>query len=158
MFYSIGQVAEKTGLSAYTLRYYEKEGLLPFVKKNASGIRRYSDEDINWLSMIECLKATGMPLKEIRLYIKWYNEGDGTLSKRLALFRKRRMAVQNEIATLQKIMGKVEFKIRLYEEAVKAGSLEAVTHTKTIDRLRKELFGNPQFFPGLEKTSEIQSA
>ncbi len=158
MFYSIGQVAEKTGLSAYTLRYYEKEGLLPFVKKNASGIRRYSDEDINWLSMIECLKATGMPLKEIRLYIKWYNEGDGTLSKRLALFRKRRMAVQNEIATLQRIMGKVEFKIRLYEEAVKAGNLEAVTHTKTMDRLRKELFGNPQFFPGLEKSSEIQSA
>ncbi len=158
MFYSIGQVAEKTGLSAYTLRYYEKEGLLPFVKKNASGIRRYSEEDINWLSMIECLKATGMPLKEIRLYIKWYNEGDGTLSKRLALFRKRRMAVQNEIATLQRIMGKVEFKIRLYEEAVKAGNLEAVTHTKTMDRLRKELFGNPQFFPGLEKSSEIQSA
>lgn len=157
MFYSIGQVAEKTGLSAYTLRYYEKEGLLPFVKKNASGIRRYSDDDINWLSMIECLKATGMPIKEIRLYIKWYNEGDETLSKRLALFRRRRMAVQKEMATLQKIMGKVEFTIRLYEEAVKVGNLEAVTHTETMDRLRNELFGDPHFFPELEN-SEAKSA
>lgn len=157
MFYSIGQVAEKTGLSAYTLRYYEKEGLLPFVKKNASGIRRYSDDDINWLSMIECLKATGMPIKEISLYIKWYNEGDETLSKRLVLFRRRRMAVQKEMATLQKIMGKVEFKIRLYEEAVKVGNLEAVTHTETMDRLRNELFGDPHFFPELEN-SEAKSA
>ena len=151
MFYTIGQVAKQTGLSAYTLRYYEKEGLLPFVKKNASGIRRYTDEDINWLSMIECLKATGMPIKEIRLYIKWYNEGDGTLSKRLALFRRRQMVVQRELATLEKILGKVQFKIRLYEEAVKVGNLEAVTHTETMDRLRKELF--PE-----RETSEAQSA
>ncbi len=72
--YSIGQVAQKTGLSAYTLRYYEKEGLLPFVKKSDSGMRVYTDSDIAWLSMIECLKATGMPIKEIRLYIKWYSD------------------------------------------------------------------------------------
>ncbi len=157
MFYSIGQVSRQTGLSAYTLRYYEKEGLLPFVKKNSSGIRRYSDEDINWLSMIECLKATGMPIKEIRLYIKWYNEGDGTLSKRLALFRRRQLIVQKEMATLEKILGKIRFKIRLYEEAVKVGNLEAVTHTETIDRLRKELFGDPQFFPEREN-AEAQSA
>lgn len=157
MSYTIGQVAEKTGLSAYTLRYYEKEGLLPFVKKNPSGIRRYTDEDINWLSMIECLKATGMPIKEIRLYIKWFNEGDGTLSKRLALFRKRQVVVLQEIAKLQKILGKVQFKLRLYEEAVKAGSLEAVNHTEAMEKLRDELFGDPHYFPETE-TAEAQSA
>lgn len=156
--YSIGQVAKKTGLSAYTLRYYEKEKLLPFVKKNASGIRRYTEEDINWLSMIECLKATGMPIKEIRAYIKWYNEGDGTLEKRLALFRHRRAVVLKEQEALRKILGKVEFKIRLYEEAVKAGSLEAVSNTKTINELRAKLFGDPQYFPEIAEAVEAKRA
>ena len=65
MSYSIGDVVKKTGLSAYTLRYYEKEGLLPFVKKNASGMRAYSDEDLRWLTMIECLKDSGLQIKEM---------------------------------------------------------------------------------------------
>lgn len=145
--YTIGQVSEMTGLSSYTLRYYEKEGLLPFVKKNPSGIRVYNDSDIGWLSMIECLKASGLSIREIRRYIEWYNEGDSTLLKRLALFRKRREAILQEIETFQKILGKVEFKIRLYEEAVKAGSLEAVNNLEKITKLREELYGDPHFFP-----------
>lgn len=145
--YTIGQVSEMTGLSSYTLRYYEKEGLLPFVKKNPSGIRVYNDSDIGWLSMIECLKASGLSIREIRRYIEWYNEGDSTLLKRLALFRKRREAILQEIETFQKILGKVEFKIRLYEEAVKAGSLEAVNNLEKINKLREELYGDPHFFP-----------
>lgn len=153
--YSIGQVSEKTGLSSYTLRYYEKEGLLPFVKKNPSGIRIYSDDDISWLSMIECLKATGLSLREIRRYIIWYNEGDATLLKRLALFRKRREAVLQEFETLKTILGKVEFKIRLYEEAVKAGSLEAVNNTEKINKLREELYGDPHFFP---ETAQLEKS
>ena len=64
MRYSIGQVAQKMGLTAHTLRYYDKEGLLPFVKKNSSGLRMFSDEDIDWLVVIECLKGTGMQLKD----------------------------------------------------------------------------------------------
>ena len=63
MKYSIGQVAKKTGLTAHTLRYYEKEGLLPFVQKTGSGLRVFSDTDIGWLEMIECLKGVVMSLK-----------------------------------------------------------------------------------------------
>ena len=155
MSYSIGQVAERTGLSAYTLRNYEKEGLLPFVQKNASGLRVYSDSDISWLSMIECLKATGMPIKEIRQYIEWYKEGDATLSKRLELFRKRRLTVMQELSKLQKILGKVEFKIRLYEKAVAAGSLQAVDGSEEINQLREELFGDPNYFPEVEEKKAV---
>jgi len=155
MSYSIGQVAEKTGLSTYTLRYYEKEGLLPFVQKNASGLRVYNEDDINWLSMIECLKATGMPIKEIRQYIELYKEGDSSLSKRLELFRKRKETVAQEIEKLQKILGKVEFKIRLYEKAVEAGSLEAVSQTEEIRQLRDELFGDPNYFPEAEGKKSV---
>ena len=66
MGYSIGQVSKKTGLGVHTLRYYEKEGLLPFVSKTSSGLRTYSDNDLGWIKMIECLKATGMPLTGIK--------------------------------------------------------------------------------------------
>lgn len=76
MYYSIGQVAAKTGLTVHTLRYYEKEGLLPFVRKSSSGLRMFSDNDLGWLSIIECLKETGMPLKGIKQYIDWFREGD----------------------------------------------------------------------------------
>ncbi|MBP5247822.1 MAG: MerR family transcriptional regulator [Fibrobacter sp.] len=155
MSYSIGQVAEKTGLSAYTLRYYEKEGLLPYVQKNASGLRIYNEDDISWLSMIECLKATGMPIKEIRQYIEWYKEGDATLSKRLELFRKRRLTVEQELSKLKKILGKVEFKIRLYEKAVAAGSLEAANNSEEINQLREELFGDPNYFPEVEEKKAV---
>lgn len=152
--YSIGQVAQKTGLSAYTLRYYEKEGLLPFVKKSDSGMRVYTDSDIAWLSMIECLKATGMPIKEIRLYIKWYNEGDATLSKRLALFRRRRLITEQKMKDLQKIQNKIEFKIHLYEEAVKAGSLETVSDTEEMRESRQRLFGDAHFFPTVDENAD----
>lgn len=158
MTYSIGQVAQKTGLSAHTLRYYEKEGLLPFVKKTHSGIRTYNDEDIGWLSMIECLKMTGMSLKDIRQYIEWFSEGDSSLPNRLELFRKRKADILKEMETLKTILGKVEFKIRLYEEAVKLGSLDLAMQSQTIQKLRKKLFGNPHFIPTRNDDAERLSA
>ena len=117
MGYSIGQVAEKMGLTAHTLRYYEKEGLLPFVKKTGSGLRIFSDEDIGWLQMIECLKGTGMPLKGIKQYIDWYIEGDATLEK-------------------------IDYKISLYTEAVRKGKLDAVSDNAVFAAERKRLFGS----------------
>ena len=66
--YTIGQAAEMTGLSVSTLRYYEKEGLLPFVERTGGGRRVFSDEDFRWLSIIECLKGAGVPIREIRQY------------------------------------------------------------------------------------------
>ena len=70
MRYSIGQVAKKLGLTAHTLRYYDKEGLLPFVRKGSSGARVFEDEDVDWLIIIECLKGTGMQLKDIKKYME----------------------------------------------------------------------------------------
>lgn len=130
MGYSIGQVAKKTNLSTYTLRYYEKEGLLPFVKKNSSGLRVFSDNDLNWLSMIECLKETGMPLKGIKQYIDWFVEGDSTLVKRLDMFKQQKIRIEEQIAMLQKNMNRINYKIDLYEQAVAEGSLEQVLKSK----------------------------
>ena len=142
MGYLIGQVARKTGLSAYTLRYYEKEGLLPFIRKNGAGLRVFSDEDIGWLSMIECLKETGMSLKEIRQYIDWYQEGDGTLDKRLKMFEEQKRNLETKLDNLQKNMKKIAYKIKLYEEAVRLGSLDKAHQNEKLREEGKKLFGH----------------
>lgn len=141
MGYSIGQVAKKTGLTAHTLRYYEKEGLLPFVKKNSSGLRIFSDNDIGWLVMIECLKGTGMPLKGIKQYIDWFIEGDSTLEKRLQMFKEQKQKLEEQMAQLQKHMEKIDYKIHLYEEAVKRGGFDKVASNKALEKERKRIFG-----------------
>ena len=142
MGYSIGQVAEKMGLTAHTLRYYEKEGLLPFVKKTGSGLRIFSDEDIGWLQMIECLKGTGMPLKGIKQYIDWYIEGDATLEKRLEMFKRQKVRLEEQMAQLKQHMEKSDYKISLYTEAVRKGKLDAVSDNAVFAAERKRLFGS----------------
>ena len=126
MGYSIGQVAKKTGLTTHTLRYYEKSGLLPFIRKSSSGLRVFSEEDLKWLSLIECLKETGMPLKGIKQYIDWSAEGNSTLEKRLKMFEQHKVNIDKKIALLEKNKSRIEYKIGLYKRAVKFESLEKV--------------------------------
>ena len=83
------QVAKKLGLTAHTLRYYDKEGLLPFVRKGSSGARVFEDEDVDWLIIIECLKGTGMQLKDIKKYMDLCQQGDATVGERLELFKRQ---------------------------------------------------------------------
>ena len=92
--YSIGQVSEKFNLPVSTLRYYDKEGLLPNIERS-SGIRKFSDRDLETLNVIECLKKSGLEIKDIRQFIQWCAEGNGTYSKRLELFIKQKENVEN---------------------------------------------------------------
>ena len=116
-------ILNRSGLSVHTLRYYEKEGLLPFVRKNSSGLRVFSDSDLGWLELIECLKATGLHLKGIKQYIDWYIEGDSTLQLRLDMFRQQKIRIEEQMVELQKHMNKINYKIELYTKAVAAGTL-----------------------------------
>ncbi|MCF6160928.1 MAG: MerR family transcriptional regulator [Furfurilactobacillus sp.] len=128
MAYSIGTIAKKTGLSIYTLRYYDKEGLTPFVKRNeASGRREFTDSDLNFLSVITCLKGTGMQLDEIRDFVNWCMEGDGTLDERLTLFEEQKQVVIDQIGDALKNLQKINHKINYYQKAVAAGTEDAVT-------------------------------
>ena len=139
--YSIGQAAEKTGLSPHTLRYYEKEGLLPFLQKSASGLRVFSQNDLNWLAMIECLKETGMPIKGIKQYIDWFIEGDNTLPQRLDMFKLQEKKIKEQLTQLQKNLDKIRYKIKLYTEAVRVGSLEKAHQNKEIEEEGKKVLG-----------------
>lgn len=118
MGYSIGKAAEITGMSAFTLRYYEKEGLLPFVERTSSGTRCFKESDFEWLSLIQCLKNTGMSIKDIKEFVGWCMEGEETLEKRLAMFLAQKKEVEARMTEFQSYLGKLDWKIKFYENAI----------------------------------------
>ena len=118
MNYTIGKMAEKTGVAPSTLRYYDREGLLPFVERNSSGIRIFKDSDMDWLAIIECLKKTDMPIKEIKKFIDWCMEGDSTIDKRLALIDRQRELVLDRMAQMNKTLKMLNYKHWYYETAI----------------------------------------
>ncbi len=125
MNYSISQTAKRIGVTAYTLRYYDKEGLLPFVDRTPSGIRSFKESDFEWLAVVNCLKNTGMSIKQIKVFIDYCLEGDATLEKRLEVFTHQKASVEKQIEELQTYLKKIEYKIWYYQTAVAAGT-EAV--------------------------------
>lgn len=122
MPYTIGEAAARMHLSAPTLRYYDKEGLLPFVDRSESGIRVFKESDFEWLRLIECLKATGMPIRDIKQFIDWCLEGDATLPQRRDMFYERRRAILKQMETLQAALDVIDYKCWYYDTAAKAGS------------------------------------
>ena len=122
MKYSIGDVAKKFDLSASTLRYYDKEGLFPNLERSESGIRSFSDIDLGSVQIIECLKNTGMPIKDIKVFIDWCGQGDATLSERYELFIERKKIIDEQIASLQKTLEVIDYKCWYYQTALEAGT------------------------------------
>ena len=97
MGYTIKEVAEKLNISQYTLRYYDKEGLIPYLKREKNGIRRYTDEDIDWINMIISLRNIDMPITKIHEYITLYLQGDKTIEQRRELIQKYKIFIENKI-------------------------------------------------------------
>lgn len=120
--YTIKAAAEKMNLTAATLRYYDKEGLLPFMERKESGYRVFSDVDLEMLHIIECLKKTGMSIKDIRQFVIWVQQGDDSLQERYQFFLERRKAVEAQMAELQKTLELVNYKCRYYKTAIEAGT------------------------------------
>jgi DNA-binding transcriptional MerR regulator len=120
--YSIGEVAKELSLTVYTLRYYDKEGLMPFVDRTPSGTRVFKESDIEALRIIECLKSTGMPIKEIKSFIDWCSEGDATLKQRYEMFMERKATVEAQMEELKKTMEIIDHKCWYYKTAIDAGT------------------------------------
>ena len=125
--YSIKAAANMIGVAPSTLRYYDKEGLLPSIERSESGYRVFSEDDLGMLKVIECLKKTGMPIKDIKQFTEWVKQGDDSLQERYDMFIKRKEAVQAQIDELQKTLEFVEYKIWYYQTALEAGT-EAIHH------------------------------
>lgn len=140
MSYSIGEAAKMVGLTAHTLRFYDKEGLLPFVKKTSSGLRAFTESDIEWLKIIECLKGTGLPLKQIKQYIDWCMEGDSTIPQRLNMFIEQKKHVEEQKAKWEKHLAKINFKIKYYKDAAKHGDLNVFERHPELLKEKNKLF------------------
>nr|WP_242595917.1 MerR family transcriptional regulator [Enterococcus sp. MJM12] len=136
--YSIKEVAELFGLSVYTLRYYDKAGLLPFVSKNEAGYRVFTESDLGFIQTICCLKDTGMPVKTIKVYIDYCMEGTKSIPKRCALLAQHRQNVLAEIESLQQNLKEVDEKLATYTspEAVKV-----VAAMRQFSSAEKERYG-----------------
>jgi DNA-binding transcriptional MerR regulator len=114
MNYSIKQVSERTNLKAHVLRYYEREGLLPAVNRSDSGIRLYSQDDLEWLGLICCLKNTGMSIRQIKHFVELSFMGGETLKQRCELLVEHKKNVETQIEEMQKHLQKVACKIEYF--------------------------------------------
>ena len=122
MFYTIGEMAQKLDVAPSTLRYYDKEGLLPFVERSSGGIRMFKEEDMEWLRLLGCLKKAGMPLKEIRSFMDWSRQGDATIDRRLDLLEKQRQSVLEQQKQLEDTLLMLDYKRWYYQTAQEAGT------------------------------------
>lgn len=123
---AIGEVAKRLGVPTSTLRYYETEGLLPAVGRTSGGRRQYSQQDLEACRVIECLKRSGLSIRQIKDFMDMVAQGDTTLEGRLDLFQARKESVEQEIRELQRVLGVLEFKTWYYEQAAGAGTEAAV--------------------------------
>ena len=136
--YTIGQVSKMFDLSISTLRYYDKEGLFQELNKEPSGIRRFDEQSLEALRVIECLKKSGMQIKEIREFMDWCAQGDSTLERRKEMFYAQRENILKKMNELQKTLDMVEFKCWYYETACKDHT-EAKLKKDFEDRMPEEI-------------------
>ncbi|AAK76852.1 DNA-binding transcriptional MerR regulator [Clostridium acetobutylicum] len=133
MYYTISEVSKKINVSPHTLRFYAKEGLMPFVERSKSGIRMFKDEDFESLFMIECLKKSGMSIKDIKEFMNWCMQGDETIDQRLNMFRQQQERVIKQIAELKETLDLIKYKCWYYETAQAAGTCDIHTSLKLED-------------------------
>ncbi|MFC4020247.1 MerR family transcriptional regulator [Micromonospora sp. GCM10011542] len=114
---TVGEAAERVGLSTYTLRWYEQEGLVAPVGRDSAGRRRYTTGDVNWLLLLTRLRRTGMPVRDMRRYAELARQGDRTLGARRALFEAHRARVLRRMAELEEDLTVLNYKIDIYRRA-----------------------------------------
>ena len=130
--YTIGQVSKLFGLPVSTLRYYDKEGLFDNIHRD-SGIRKFSDRDLERLRMIECLKKSGLEIKDIKQFMIWCGQGSGTFLQRRELFARQRRSVQAEIAHLEQVLAMLDYKCWFYDQAIRDGTDEHLRNLTAAD-------------------------
>ena len=120
---TIKEVCEKYDITADTLRYYERVGVIPEVNRTKGGIRDYSEEDIRWVENAVCMRSAGVPVEMLIEYVRLFREGDNTIEARCALLKETRVEVQKQLDKYQTTMDRLNYKISKYEEAMETGVL-----------------------------------
>jgi DNA-binding transcriptional MerR regulator len=118
--YTITQAAKKMQLTTYTLRYYDREGLLPSISRTKAGNRIFTETDLDMLTVVCCLKNTGMPIKEIKQFTDWQTEGDHTLHERHDMLLKHKEDVLKQMEDLKENLRLLDHKLDYYHNACQA--------------------------------------
>ena len=120
---TIAEVSKKYYISADTLRYYERVGMIPPVTRTASGIRDYQDSDLGWVGLAKCMRSAGLPVEAMIEYVRLYQEGDSTIPARLQLLLEQRQSLLEQKKKIDETLDRLNYKISIYEDAVKTGKL-----------------------------------
>ncbi|AKN31669.1 transcriptional regulator [Clostridium carboxidivorans P7] len=115
---TITEVSKKYGLSADTLRYYERVGLIPEVNRNKSGIRDYTEEDCKWVEFIKCMRSAGLPIEVLIEYVTLFKQGNETIEARKELLTDQRKQLVEKMEDIKKTIERLDYKIERYEQAV----------------------------------------
>ena len=135
--YTIGQVSEMTGLPISTLRYYDKEGLFPHMER-VSGMRRFDEQELEALHVIECLKASGLEIRDIRQFMQWCTEGASSYPKRRQLLERQKETLEAQMDDPRRRLAMLQFKCWYYEQAMRDGGEEHI-HAMLPDKLPPEV-------------------
>lgn len=122
--YTIGEASEELGMPASTLRYYDKRGLFPDVARSRGGMRVYTEDDLEWARFIERLKASGMPIAEIKEYINLYRAGDSTIERRREIVHERRNEIDGQVKELKNARDFIDYKCWFYDVAAESGTCD----------------------------------
>jgi DNA-binding transcriptional MerR regulator len=134
MSYTINEVASKFGLSAHTIRYYDKEGLLPFIARNKSGNRIFTDDDLDWIKLICCLKDSGMPIKEIKTYCDLSLVGSRTSKDRKSMLLEHRKEIVRQIKQLEQNLQLIDTKIEFYDNPDNVRLMDQLSEIATTNK------------------------
>lgn len=121
---TIKEVSERYGISQDTLRYYEREGMIPPVTRTARGVRSYTAEDLKWVELAKCMRSAGLSVETLARYVKLFRQGDRTIPERLALLRRQREMLLEQHKRIGETLARLEYKISRYEEAEQTGVLD----------------------------------
>ena len=120
---TIKEVGEKYGVSGDTLRYYERVGMIPPVKRTAGGIRDYDETAVRWVELAVCMRNAGLPVEAIIEYVRLFETGDETIPARLELLRGQREHLYEKKRQIDETLARLDYKISRYEVAEKTGHL-----------------------------------
>ena len=136
MSYTISEIARKLNIAPSAIRYYDKEGLIPGVKRTSGGMRAFTESDLSWLKLISCLKRAGMSIKDIRQYVEYAQKGDETIDARLKLIHNQRALLLKQMQELQDTLDVVDYKCWYYETAKAAGTADGITEDAIPEKFR----------------------
>lgn len=115
---NISEVSKKYEITADTLRYYERVGLIPEVNRNKSGIRNYTEEDCRWVEFIKCMRSAGLPIEVLIEYVTLFQQGDETIEARKDILIEQRKQLIEKMESVKKTIERLDYKIDRYEQAV----------------------------------------